>query len=47
MTRCGSINAFSDWIQFHPESYGTESGDVVVANFLRSAGVLPDKEVTT
>lgn len=27
-------------IQFHPESYGTESGDIVVANFLRSAGVL-------
>jgi anthranilate/para-aminobenzoate synthase component II len=29
-------------IQFHPESYGTESGDIVVANFLRSAGVLPE-----
>lgn len=34
-------------IQFHPESFGTESGDVVVANFLRSAGVLPDVEVTS
>jgi len=32
-------------IQFHPESYGTESGDVVVSNFLRAAGVLPAGEV--
>lgn len=31
-------------IQFHPESYGTASGDFVVANFLRSAGVLPKAE---
>ena len=33
-------------IQFHPESFGTESGDVVVANFLRSAGVPVAAEVT-
>jgi len=29
-------------IQFHPESYGTESGDVVVSNFLQLAGAMPD-----
>jgi anthranilate synthase component 2 len=33
-------------IQFHPESFGTESGDVVVSNFLRSAGVLRGEEVS-
>jgi len=27
-------------IQFHPESYGTESGDIVVSNFLKGAGAL-------
>jgi len=27
-------------IQFHPESYGTESGDIVVSNFLEGAGAL-------
>jgi anthranilate synthase component 2 len=32
-------------IQFHPESYGTESGDKVVASFLRGAGVLRETEV--
>jgi anthranilate synthase component 2 len=26
-------------IQFHPESYGTESGDVVISNFLRLGGI--------
>jgi anthranilate synthase/aminodeoxychorismate synthase-like glutamine amidotransferase len=26
-------------VQFHPESYGTEDGDLVISNFLRLAGV--------
>ena len=26
-------------IQFHPESYGTESGDVIINNFLAIAGI--------
>ncbi len=31
-------------IQFHPESYGTESGDIVVTNFLRKARAMPRAE---
>ena len=29
-------------IQFHPESYGTESGDVIINNFLSAAGIEKD-----
>ncbi|HWW61089.1 MAG TPA: gamma-glutamyl-gamma-aminobutyrate hydrolase family protein, partial [Thermoanaerobaculia bacterium] len=28
-------------IQFHPESFGTEEGDRLIVNFLRSAGLRP------